>query len=292
MARRGLGCQAPCHRICSTAIAFYLCHPQGTILYDCNRIFPTFPCQAYGVGHGGWLTETELWLKFAVWWVGLGVLSSIGLGTGMHSGLLFLFPHMLKVPAQRTHTHTPPTPTTKNAIAQVCLAAETCGTMEFDVRDDMWYSSSGFHCASPRSTTAASFGDVYLKVLPAAVLWGAGTALGEVPPYAVSYQATKLGRRTAEIDTALSQGQPGSTRTNVLTSLAAQTKDWMIAFIKRRGFWGVLLLASWPNAAFDLCGICCGAFMMPFWEFLLATLLGKGIIKVCCGYTHTSQTQT
>jgi vacuole membrane protein 1 len=36
-----------------------------------------------------------------VWWVGLGVLSSIGLGTGMHSGLLFLFPHMLKVRVPR-----------------------------------------------------------------------------------------------------------------------------------------------------------------------------------------------
>jgi hypothetical protein len=31
-----------------------------------------------------------------VWWLVLGILSSIGLGTGMHSGLLFLFPHMLK----------------------------------------------------------------------------------------------------------------------------------------------------------------------------------------------------
>lgn len=36
-------------------------------------------------------------VEYVVWWVGLGVLSSIGLGTGMHSGLLFLFPHMLKV---------------------------------------------------------------------------------------------------------------------------------------------------------------------------------------------------
>lgn len=144
------------------------------------------------------------------------------------------------------------------------------------MRDDMWYSSSGFHCAAP-SADVASYGDVYLKVLPAAVLWGAGTALGEVPPYAVSYQATKLGRKTAEIDVAL--GQQHRAHTNALASMAAQTKDWMIAFIKRRGFWGVLLLASWPNAAFDLCGICCGAFMMPFWEFLLATLLGKGIIK-------------
>ena len=36
-------------------------------------------------------------VQYLVWWVGLGILSSIGLGTGMHSGLLFLFPHMLKV---------------------------------------------------------------------------------------------------------------------------------------------------------------------------------------------------
>jgi hypothetical protein len=37
------------------------------------------------------------WMLYVTWWLGLGVLSSIGLGTGMHSGLLFLFPHMLKV---------------------------------------------------------------------------------------------------------------------------------------------------------------------------------------------------
>lgn len=37
------------------------------------------------------------WTLYTTWWLGLGVLSSIGLGTGMHSGLLFLFPHMLKV---------------------------------------------------------------------------------------------------------------------------------------------------------------------------------------------------
>jgi vacuole membrane protein 1 len=43
--------------------------------------------------------DLQAWVKYVVWWVGLGVLSSIGLGTGMHSGLLFLFPHMLKVRA-------------------------------------------------------------------------------------------------------------------------------------------------------------------------------------------------
>lgn len=44
--------------------------------------------------YGGCLQEN---VKYMIWWVGLGVLSSIGLGTGMHTGLLFLFPHILKV---------------------------------------------------------------------------------------------------------------------------------------------------------------------------------------------------
>jgi len=43
------------------------------------------------------LEAAEHVAQYLVWWVGLGILSSIGLGTGMHSGLLFLFPHMLKV---------------------------------------------------------------------------------------------------------------------------------------------------------------------------------------------------
>ena len=51
--------------------------------------------------------EGELWLQYAVWWVGLGVLSSIGLGSGIHSGLLFLFPHMLKVRPAMSHVPFP-----------------------------------------------------------------------------------------------------------------------------------------------------------------------------------------
>ena len=47
--------------------------------------------------HTPLLVELEHSVLFAVWWIGLGVLSSIGLGTGMHSGMLFLFPHILKV---------------------------------------------------------------------------------------------------------------------------------------------------------------------------------------------------
>lgn len=48
----------------------------------------------------------------------------------------------------------------------------------------------------------------------------------------------------------------------------------------RHGFVGILLLAAWPNAAFDLCGICCGHFLMPFWDFFGATFIGKALLKV------------
>ena len=36
-------------------------------------------------------------LLFGGWWVGLGIASSIGLGTGLHTFVLYLGPHIAKV---------------------------------------------------------------------------------------------------------------------------------------------------------------------------------------------------
>lgn len=207
------------------------------------------------------IDELEWWIEYVVWWVGLGVLSSIGLGTGMHSGLLFLFPHMLKV----------------------CLAAERCGNLDFDVRMDMWWRADGFHCKEEtQQTEYISFYDIFTKVLGSAILWGIGTALGEIPPYAISYHAAKVGIRNSEVEALLHGAdltKNGGSR-GPIAALMDRMKEWMLQFIKNHGFWGILLLAAYPNAAFDLCGICCGAFLMPFWEFFGATVLGKGVVKV------------
>jgi hypothetical protein len=241
--------------------------------------------------------ELEMWIEYIVWWVGLGILSSIGFGSGMHSGLLFLFPHMLKV----------------------CLAAEKCNSLDFDVRVDTWWRSDGFHCSNtgPNNSSSSSIGTslfssllgntssdttaavavsflaILLKVLPTAILWGAGTAIGEIPPYLLSYQAAKAGEKNSEFEILLTKTNSNSNNgdadaatkksngfTAPLVSAVDTMKDWMLRFIQSHGFWGILLLAAYPNAAFDLCGICCGHFLMPFWEFFGATLLGKGVIKV------------
>jgi len=34
---------------------------------------------------------------FCLWWIGLGVASSIGLGTGLHTFVLYLGPHIAKI---------------------------------------------------------------------------------------------------------------------------------------------------------------------------------------------------
>ena len=44
-------------------------------------------------------------------------------------------------------------------------------------------------------------------------------------------------------------------------------------------FWAILLLSSYPNAAFDLCGIASGHYLIPFCDFILATIIGKAVIK-------------
>lgn len=159
----------------SNAFKFCIGHP--VTLFLVVPVLAAYSGAKY-TGHAPGAVELfEEWVKYVVWWIGLGVLSSIGLGTGMHSGLLFLFPHML----------------------QVCLAAEKCGHVQFNVRKDVWYSSDSFHCGD-QVPGDASFWDIFNKVALTAMLWGAGTAMGEVPPYWLSYSAAKAGQRNEALE--------------------------------------------------------------------------------------------
>merc|ERR1739838_207178 len=63
-------------------------------------------------------------------------------------------------------------------------------------------------------------------------------------------------------------------------SLFDRAKLGVHALIQRVGFFGILACASIPNPLFDLAGITCGHFMVPFWTFFGATLIGKAIVKM------------
>ncbi len=72
-------------------------------------------------------------------------------------------------------------------------------------------------------------------------------AQGEVPPYWVSRAAARAGQVDEEYE-AMMRGPASPT-------LLTRMRDWMVAFLQRHGFLGVLLMASWPNMAFDMCGM-------------------------------------
>ena len=57
-------------------------------------------------------------------------------------------------------------------------------------------------------------------------------------------------------------------------------KLFMHDLVQRVGFFGILGAASIPNPLFDLAGITCGHFLVPFWTFFGATLIGKAVIKM------------
>ena len=230
-------------------------------------------------GHRSYTGFINQAVLFIVWWLGLGVLSSIGLGTGMHSGLLFLFPHIMRV----------------------CIAAEECGSLDFNAWSDMWFrpAEDTFLCRDNIDAAInrpVTFAGLFIKVFLPCFLWGTGTAIGEVPPYLVSRAAALAGQENEEILMQLERDYESkikskrsrsssasavrSTVSAVASSPFTAMKMWMIDLLKRWGFWGVLAFAAWPNMAFDLCGICCGHFLMPFWIFFGATFVGKALIKV------------
>lgn len=50
--------------------------------------------------------------------------------------------------------------------------------------------------------------------------------------------------------------------------------------IQKHAFCTLCLCASVPNPLFDLAGLMAGHFGVPFWEFFIATGIGKSVIKV------------
>lgn len=182
--------------------------------------------------------------QLALWclkWIGLGILSSVGFGFGMHTFVLFLAPH----------------------IAAVTMASGTCKSLNFP---EPPYPTT-IICPDLASDSEITFSMILQKVALESFMWGLGTAIGELPPYLA---ARTLGRKraTGGDDLGLKQQQ------------AAGWESWMVKTIDKIGFIGILLAAAIPNPLFDAAGIASGIAEIPFLKFFGATFIGKAIIKV------------
>ncbi|XP_058120388.1 vacuole membrane protein 1-like [Anopheles ziemanni] len=195
---------------------------------------------------------------FICYWLGLGILSSVGLGTGLHTFILYLGPH----------------------IASVTLAAYECGSLNFP---EPPYPNE-ILCPEDKDNVGyivPSLWSIMAKVRFEAFLWGAGTALGELPPYFMAKAARLSGNTTDEPENILElEKLQKRKQKGEKLNLFDKGKLMMEDIVERVGFFGILLCASIPNPLFDLAGITCGHFLVPFWKFFGATLIGKAIIKM------------
>jgi len=205
------------------------------------------------------LVSVEKYLIWCAWWVGLGILSSVGLGTGLHTFLLYLGPH----------------------IAAVTMAAYECGTTDFPSPP---YPSQIICPPSSDEERAANaikmtVWAILSKVRVEAFCWGAGTAIGELPPYFMARAARLSGSEPGEETEEFLELQEKLKNPEKMTKFE-KAKYSVQQLVEKVGFFGILACASIPNPLFDLAGITCGHFLIPFWTFFGATLIGKAIIKM------------
>ncbi|XP_034024671.1 vacuole membrane protein 1-like [Thalassophryne amazonica] len=148
--------------------------------------------------HQSYVQYLERKFLWCAYWVGLGILSSVGLGTGLHTFLLYLGPH----------------------IASVTLAAYECSSTDFPE-----------------------------------------------PPYPDQIICPDRGGLEER-----------------LQGFVTRAKLGVQHIVQKVGFFGILACASCvcfrSQPSFDLAGITCGHFLVPFWTFFGATLIGKAIIKM------------
>uniref|UniRef100_UPI0037E7D496 vacuole membrane protein 1-like isoform X2 n=1 Tax=Semicossyphus pulcher TaxID=241346 RepID=UPI0037E7D496 len=197
-----------------------------------------------------YMEKKTLWCAY---WVGLGILSSVGLGTGLHTFLLYLGPH----------------------IASVTLAAYECGSVDFP---EPPYPDQIVCPQLEAPAGSISLWTIISKVRLEACMWGAGTAIGELPPYFMARAARLSGADPDDEDYQRFEEMLDQTQT--AQDFATRAKVAVQRLIQRVGFFGILACASIPNPLFDLAGITCGHFLVPFWTFFGATLIGKAVIKM------------
>lgn len=212
--------------------------------------------------HGKHLDELLEYARFGVWWVALGVASSIGLGSGLHTFVLYLGPH----------------------IAFFTIKAVQCGRVDiksavYDTiqlnRSPSWLKKECSEFGPPLHGVQVPLSIILPQVQVEAILWGLGTALGELPPYFISRAASISGDKMD----ATEEVEASSSEDNGVASNLNHMKRWFLSHAQYLNFFTILVLASVPNPLFDLAGIMCGQFGIPFWKFFMATLIGKAIVK-------------
>lgn len=170
---------------------------------------------------------TRRFFNYLVWFI-LGILSSIGFGTGMQTGVLFVFPEII---------------------------AEYNRNIEYynDPINTIYYS--------------------FIMCLPMVLIWGIGTAFGELPPYFMARKINYKDSKSLDKMYLILGKNSDYIKKNINNTVDKFRNNKNYSFIT------IICLSSWPNAMFDICGISAGLVKLNLEEFLLPTVIGKTFIK-------------
>ncbi|EMP37729.1 Vacuole membrane protein 1 [Chelonia mydas] len=160
-------------------------------------------------------------------------------------------------------------------IASVTLAAYECNSVNFP---EPPYPDQIICPDEEGIEGSISLWTIISKVRLEACMWGAGTAIGELPPYFMARAARLSGAEPD--DEEYQEFEEMLEHAEAAQDFASRAKLAVQNLVQKVGFFGILACASIPNPLFDLAGITCGHFLVPFWTFFGATLIGKAIIKM------------
>ena len=141
----------------TSQLAYALVYPLIAAWLLTRKLFPEWYQSPDCLGRSaGFLYAPSLAVHESLWWLILGILSSIGLGTGLHSGLMFLWPFVMAV----------------------ILNVESCKSASFSAT---YNHPCALGCdASTSSDGTDTFFNTFMLLFPSIVLWGSGTAIGEL----------------------------------------------------------------------------------------------------------------
>ena len=109
--------------------------------------------------------------------------------------------------------------------------------------------------------TTGFFLSDFAAVFPVVFIHACGSSLGELPPFLSSSILINY----FDLDSG--------------SGAMASFHQYITKKMESHRFACIVLLASWPNASFDMCGLSAGASNMAISSFISATLIGKSLIR-------------
>ena len=251
--------------------------------------------------------------SYCLWWFVCGVLSTAGLGTGMQTGALFLFPHCARLatdwrrlgpasararaladrwlakgaPAEDAGRPDASPGASEAPAARAAPASSFLGGLRRGAGGVSLGAARGGEAAAARD--AASFrarsrdgrAALALRAAVPGFFSGAGSAVGELVPFFLARAARRAGAdpfAVIEEEEAAADDEAPARRPR-LPLLAARTRARLEAALADGAFWKIFVLAALPNPFFDLCGLVCGSLDVSLGTYFGACFAAKALVR-------------